>query len=86
VTRWHLGVGALGLVLVGILLGQGWAVRTHAANDHVQHHMVILVMNELIRRDPTLAAFVTAALGAPEAVTAPGPPADPRPVDAPDSP
>ena len=59
------------MVLSGIVLGQGWAVRTHVNNDHVQHHVMILVVNELIRRDPSLAAFVDAALGAPESVTAP---------------
>ena len=73
-TRWQLilaAVVAVVLVLSGIVIGQLWAVRAHVNNDHIQHHMVILVMNELIRRDPSLAAFVDAALGAPDTVTAP---------------
>ncbi len=72
--RWQIVVacvGAVALVLSGIGIGQFWAARAHVDNDHVQHHMVILVVNELIRRDPSLAAFVDAALGAPESVTAP---------------
>lgn len=70
-TRWQLVAGAVGLVLIGILVGQGWATKRHLDNDHVQHHMLIIVMNELIRRDPSLAAFVDAALGVPETVTTP---------------
>ena len=72
--RWHqiaAGAVAVTLVLSGVVIGQLWAAKSHVDTDHVQHHMVILVMNELIRRDPSLAAFVDAALGAPETVTAP---------------
>jgi len=64
-------VAAVVLVLGGIAGGQLWAARAHADNDHIQHHVLIMVMNELIRRDPSLAAFVDAALGAPDTVTAP---------------
>ena len=86
-SRWQLVVAAVVavvLVLSGIVIGQLWAVRAHVNTDHVQHHMVILVVNELIRRDPSLAAFVDAALGAPEMVTAPAVETDlPEPGDAP---
>ncbi len=88
--RWHVlvaSVGAVALVVSGIVIGQLWALRGHANTDHIQHHVVILVMNELIRRDPSLAAFVDAALGAPDTVTAPVV-EDPetRPADEPVSP
>lgn len=85
--RWQLicaGIGAVALVVSGIVIGQLWALRAHADNDHIQHHVVILVINELIRRDPSLAAFVDAALGAPDILTAPvveePPPAEESPV------
>lgn len=81
-TRWPLIAGAIGLLLTGIVLGQGWAALRHGGNDHLQHHVMIVVINELIRRDPSLAAVVDAALGVPEAVTTPvveevDPPAEP---------
>ncbi len=72
--RWQLiaaGIVAVALVTSGFVIGQLWAAKSHVDADHVQHHLVILVINELIRRDPSLAAFVDAALGAPETVTAP---------------
>ncbi len=83
-SRWQRGLvaaGAVGLLVLGFLVGQAWAAKTHLDNDHVQHHMLIIVMNELIRRDPSLAAFVDAALGVPETVTTPVVEDLPEPVE-----
>jgi hypothetical protein len=86
VKRWQLAVVAVGLVLFGLVLGLGYSVVRHAGSDHLNHHVMIVVINELIRRDPSLAAVVDAALGVPDTVTAPPVEEAEPPADEPDSP
>jgi len=52
-------------VLVGIVGKVGYDVTRHSTNDHLQHHLVLLVINEQLRRDPTLRAPIDALIGQP---------------------
>lgn len=64
-TKIRAVIYALGLVLAGTALKVGYDVTQHSRNDHLQHHLVLLVINELIRRDPTLRAPIDALIGQP---------------------
>lgn len=73
------------LLLVAVFLGgigtkTAWDTSRHTLADHTQHHALILLMNELIRRDPTLLSVVAPA---PPAPAAPSPPEAP-PAGTPD--
>ncbi len=81
-TRIHALLVALGLVVSGVVLKTGYDVTRHSRNDHVQHHLMLIVMNEQIRRDPSLRAALEAVIGPPEVAlptreSDPDPPADP---------
>jgi nucleoside-diphosphate-sugar epimerase len=64
-TRTQLIVAIIGMLLLGGLGKAGYDVSRHLAQDHLQHHFLIVVTNELIRRDPSLATLVNALLDTP---------------------
>jgi len=69
-------IAALLLVLAGTILSLAYQYALHIRTDHVQHHALILVINELIRRDPSLQQVlvpIMSAEPAPEAVPQPQP-------------
>ncbi len=81
-TRLKALLVALGLVVSGVALKTGYDVVRHSGNDHVQHHLMLIVMNELLQRDPSLRTVLETVIGPPEAVLPtsepdPDPPADP---------
>lgn len=54
---------ALSLLLAGIVLKAGYDVTQHTSNDHLQHHAGLVVINELMRRDPSLRDVLNAVMG-----------------------
>ena len=53
----------------------------HVEQDHQQHHAMLVLLNELIRRDPTLGTVLVNARPQPASVD---PPADESPIVEPD--
>ena len=81
-TRLRALLAALALVASGIAVKTGYDVVHERRNDHVQHHYMLIVINELLQRDPSLRTVLETVIGSPEVALPigevdPDPPADP---------
>lgn len=58
-------LGAFGLILLGGVLQTGWRVSQELIRDHQQLHLIIAILNEQVRRDPSLQTLVQTLTGSP---------------------
>lgn len=88
VARWRVVVGAALLVVLGVVLSQGWEMYQHHRADHAAHHLLDLAVGIGMAQDPAWREAFQAAVAAQQPSVSPAAPLvpDPAPYSPPEGP